>query len=496
MIISFVNFFVFLLNSIFIEKYLHIYQLKDYQAKRYFKFFKYTFWFALLAILLLIIDIIFNNILLNIILTSCVCLVSIIFHINLIKQNKTPINYTPKLKRLYILCVVIIFICCLFKYGGICSTFLLLLLPPFSNFINIYDKIKNKKFITKAQEKLKNSPAKIIAITGSNGKTSVKNILYEMLKEKYKVLVTPKSYNTLLGISKFLNENNLFVDYIILEYGARHIGDIRNLCSTFGADYGIITTVSPQHLESFKSVENIYHAKKELSDFLEHKTCVFNIDNLYTLRMFNEHVGNKLSISTNQSAFVYADDIKIVDYKTNFNLHLNNKSYNVSTNLLGEHNVLNICLAAALALHLKVDKNEILKAISNLTFTPHRLQLIQTNINILDDSYNCSISSAKEALKVLQSLPNKKMVVTPGIIEGGKNEFALNFKLGTMLKDCNFVVVVGEHNKAAILSGLNSVKHNAKIFVEKTLDDAKVHFKLLKKNDNLLLLNDLPDDYN
>ena len=495
MIISLINFFAFLLNSILIEKYLFIFQLKDYQTSRYFKFFKFKFWFVCFAILIFAIDLILKNPLPNIILSCFLILISIAFHLNLIKQKKTPINYTPRLKRLYAISVVIIFVCCLFKYGAIVSTILMILLPIISNYINIYDKILNYKFIKKAQLKLQTSPAKIIAITGSNGKTSVKNILFEMLKTKYKVLVTPKSYNTPLLISKFLIENNLYVDYIILEYGARHIHDITKLCNTFGADFGIITTVSPQHLESFKSIENIYKAKKELSDFLEHKVCVFNADNLYTLRMLESHIGTKLAVSINHSANVFASDIKIVDYKTNFNLHLKDNVYNVSTILLGEHNVLNICLASALALYLNVDENDILSTIENLTFTPHRLQLIKTHIYILDDSYNCSLSSAKEAMKVFDSLPNKKMVVTPGIIEGGKNEFQLNFRLGKMLKNCDFVVIVGEHNKDAILSGLGSEKHSAKIYIEKTLDNAKVQFKLLRKNDNLLLLNDLPDDY-
>ncbi len=496
MIISLINFFIFLLNSILIEKYLHIFQLKDYQSSRYFKFFKLKFWFVLFAVLMLVINIIYDNNFLNIFLTSVVTLISIIFHLTLIKQNKTPINYTAKLKRLYVISILVLFVCSLFVYGAIISTIIMLFLPVVANFVNIYDKIKNRKFIKMAQEKLKNSPAKIIAITGSNGKTSVKNILFEMLKTKYKVLVTPKSYNTPLGISKFLNENNLMVDYIILEYGARKKDDVKTLCEIFGADYGIVTTVSPQHLESFKTIENIYNTKKELSDYLEFKTCVFNIDNLYTFRMLNDYTGNKLSASIYNYAYVYADDVKIVDYQTNFNLHLNSKSYNLSTKLLGEHNVLNICLASALAVYLKVDDNNILNTIKNLQFTPHRLELIKTHINILDDSYNCSLSSAYQALKVLSALPNKKMVVTPGIIEGGKNEFYLNFKLGTMLKFCNYVIVVGEHNKNAILAGLNSVEHKAVIYIEKTLDDAKVHFKLLKKNDNLLLLNDLPDDYN
>ncbi len=494
MIIYLINFFVFLINSIFIEKYLHIYQLKDYQNIRYFKFFKYKFWFGLLALFVLIIDIAVSNNLLNIILTCCLTLISIIFNLNLIKQNKTPINYTPKLKRVYAICVIAIFVCCLFEFGGIISLILLIFLPPFANFINIYDKVKNKKYIVAAQNKLQNSKAKIIAITGSNGKTSVKNILFKMLKTKYNVLVSPKSYNTLLGISKFINESNLNVDFAILEYGARRVGDVKKLCSTFGADYGIITTVSPQHLESFKTVENIYKTKKELSDFLLNNLCVYNLDNIYTFRMFCEKPGEKQAISVATKQNFYADNIVIKDYKTHFNLHINDKTYDVCTPLLGQHNITNILLAGSLAVYLKIDESCLVETIKNLNFVPHRLELIKTHINILDDSYNCSLSSAKEALKVFKQFPNKKMVVTPGIIEGGKFEFDLNFKLAQMLNMCDYIVIVGEHNKKALTAGLN-VKNKTKVFYAKNLEDAKQYFKLLKRNDNLLLLNDLPDDY-
>ena len=97
-----------------------------------------------------------------------------------------------------------------------------------------------------------------------------------MLLSTYKVQATPMSYNTPLGISKFINEQlNFDTEFLILEYGARRKKDIQKLCKIFGADYGIITTVSPQHLQTFKSVENIFKTKSELANFLRFKTCVF-----------------------------------------------------------------------------------------------------------------------------------------------------------------------------------------------------------------------------
>ena len=94
---------------------------------------------------------------------------------------------------------------------------------------------------------------------------------------------------------------------------------------------------------------------------------------------------------------------------------------------------------------------------------------------------------------MLYSTPNKKMIATPGIIEGGKDEYLINYKLGKLCSQADYVIIIGEHNKDAIIAGLRDSP--ATILVDKSLEDAKKHFHLLKSNDTLLILNDLPDDY-
>jgi len=318
-----------------------------------------------------------------------------------------------------------------------------------------------------------------------------------MLSAEHKVQASPMSYNTPLGISKFIN-NELKNDceFVILEYGARHKNDVKKLCKIFGADYGIISTVSAQHLQTFKSIKNVAKAKNELPKFLKNKLCIFNADNYFCRQMFNEKIGKKLSVSISKKTDIFASNIIIKNFQTHFRLHTKNLCAQVSTNLLGSHNVTNILLATALALELNVSIEKIIEAISTLSPTPHRLEYIKSHINILDDSYNCSIASASEAIKVLNSTKHKKMIVTPGIIEGGKNQFSLNVNLGKMCCDVDYIVVVGKTNKKAIQTGIESQKHKCKIIYCKSLDESKHYFHLLNKNDCLLLLNDLPDDYN
>lgn len=492
------NLIVAIFNIIFLKKFFHIYQLKNYNIKRYFRYFKNKkTLFYFLCLIVFIFEIIFKNIYLYIIFNTILFVIYLFFIKNLIKSSKTPLIFTGKMSRLYIISIFIILILCYYKFSFVLVLSSCLILPIIANTINIYDKVKNYNFIKQAKNKLKNSYTQVIAITGSNGKTSVKNILQKLLETEHKTQSTPASYNTPIGIAKFINnELKKDTEFLILEYGARHKNDIKKLCKIFGADYGIITTLSAQHLETFKSLKNIYKAKNQLPIFLQNKPCVFNTDNLYTKKMFEEKTQKKISVSIFSQADIYAQNIKILNNSTLFELSLKNKPIKLTTQLLGRHNISNICLSAALSKSIGISNQNIVKAIKNLQPIEHRLQVIKTHINIIDDSYNCSPASAKEALWVIKNFPNKKMIVTPGIIECGKEKYNINFQLGKQMAFCDFCVIVGEENKQALTDGLKSnLKFSPNILFAQTLEDAKTHFKKLKNNDTLLLLNDLPDDY-
>ena len=211
--------------------------------------------------------------------------------------------------------------------------------------------------------------------------------------------------------------------------------------------------------------------------------------------MFQSKIGKKTSTASHQKADIYATNINIENDKTSFDLVVNNITYKTNTNLLGEHNIQNIILCTCLALSLGINANNILSVIENLKPIIHRLSLIKTHIKILDDSYNCSPSSAKEALNVLKRFSGKKMVVTPGIIECGKEKYNINFSLGEQISFCDYCIIVGEENKKAITNGVKSKNTKTQLLFTNTLEDAKKYFKKLNKDDTLLLLNDLPDDY-
>ncbi len=493
------NIVAFISCIVFIPKYMHIFQLKDYQWVRYLKYFSIFYLvFAIFNVFFVVFELFFKNLLLCLIVNLILFITNLFTSRRIITAKKTPLNYTNRMKRMITIGILLAIIPITFVFAIPLLNILIIASPIIANILNIYDRIKNHYFIKTARLKIKKSNAKIIAITGSNGKTSVKNILLKILSKKYTTLATPKSYNTPLGISKFINESLTdTTQYLILEYGARRRNDVMKLCRLFGADFGIVTMVAGQHLESFHTIENIYKTKSELPKFLNKKMCVFNMDNEYTKKMYNEKPHEKLAISIIDKADIFASNIIINNGQTTFDLHYQDSVYTLTTKLLGKHNITNIALASALSLYLGISADEIIKSVAELEFVPHRLELIKTHINILDDSYNCSIASAKEAIDVLTSFDGKKMVVTPGIIEGGRDEYSINFRLGELISKSDFIVIVGEHNKKAIEDGLitkNVCKEKILYAIDLTI--AKQYFSLLNNNDTLLLLNDLPDDYN
>lgn len=492
-----IRFSTIIVNSICLCKYLHLFQLRNYNAKRYLSYFNFTNWlFIIFLASIFVAQILIFKLIFNILINLILLFICPIIYCKNIINNKTPIVYTARLKRLYLLSIIIIFLPIIFNNFSILSHILMIFAPVLANYLNFFDKIKNSLFIKKAKNKLKNSSAKVIAITGSNGKTTVKNILLNLLNSQYKVIASPKSFNTPIGISKFLNETNLNVDFIILEYGARHKNDIQKLCKLFGADFGILTQIAPQHLQTFKSIENVAKAKQKLSDFLNIKPCVYNIDNPYIFEMYKQKKGKKFAVSlTKSNAEFYAENISIANFKSTFLLCHKNKKLFCKTKLLGKHNVTDILLATAIAVDLNVTEENLVTAIENLDYIPHRLEYLNGPVNILDDSYNCSLASAKESVEILSNCPGKKMIITPGIIEGGKQQYEINFKLGKMIAYIDYIVVIGSTNQPSLTRGIQAENPSKKILFAPTLENAKQYFNLLTKSDTLLFLNDLPDDY-
>ncbi|MCD8372271.1 MAG: UDP-N-acetylmuramoyl-tripeptide--D-alanyl-D-alanine ligase [Clostridia bacterium] len=367
-----------------------------------------------------------------------------------------------------------------------------LLLPVLVCLANVIAKIyevpHNKGYIKKAKEKIKDSGIIVIGVTGSYAKTTEKYILDTMLSKKYRVLSTPRSHNTPIGIAMAVNTNNIGdYDVFIAEMGARNVGDIQELCEICPPDYAVVSGICPQHLETFGTLQNIIKAKGEIiSDTC--KKAYFAPDCAEYFKDYDVEKGECGEVS----------DIAAGCGGTSFTLTLGGNSVRIKTKLLGEHCAYNIALAASLAYDLGVSLEDIASAAEGLDYVEHRLQLIQSGgVNILDDGYNANVKGARAALEVLSAFGGRKIVVTPGMVELGILEESENKELGRLLAGFDLVILVGDTLITPVKEGyLSAGGDPEKLIIKNTLKEAQGELKgKLKEGDTVLFLNDLPDVY-
>ena len=433
-------------------------------------------------------------------------------------KQKTPLKYTKRMTRLLVVYTILVMLASvLISYVGFMFipylSFSLIgvipvLLPIFvfaAYFITYpIEKLISNSYISKAKKKLKRcEKVKVIGITGSYAKTTVKNILCTILSEKFKVCSTPSSYNTPLGLSKTIlsklgEEDEIF----IAEMGAKQKNDIKELCSMVLPSVGIITGVGNQHLLTFGSVECIKKTKAEIADFvLANGGKLFvNIDNSISEELANDYKqAEKVSLSKGEGKLL-VKDLKVNKSGSSFKLVKGKESVHCETKLLGEHNVSNILLAATVAYDLGLTLSEIADGIKKIIPIKHRLEIVESKspYTIIDNAYNSSVEGARASLEVISKFEGQKIVITPGLIELGKEQFNSNFEFGKdMAKVCDYVIIDSTINYDAISSGLVFGGFDeSKILRAASLAQAvEVLASVVKENDVVLFENDLPDNY-
>lgn len=365
---------------------------------------------------------------------------------------------------------------------------------------NVFERLNNARYERRARRILASRPDLIkIAVTGSYGKTSVKNYLCAMLSEKYNVLATPESYNTPMGIAKTVNGLDATHEVFIAEMGARRSGDIRKLMKIVRPTHAVLTGINDQHLETFGSREAIVREKLRVLDICsEDAVCVVS-DTLSELpKVKEDRNANIVLAGGGADSPIRYTDIAVCENGSAFTLELGGITVECATRLLGRHNIEDVTLAAAMAVSLGVPPESIRAAVYGLEPAPHRLQLIEGNgIRIIDDSFNSNPDGARGALEVLSLFAGRKVVVTPGMVELGEAESESNFNLGAMLAEvADVVMLVGKKRTLPVQRGLKERGFAGETRTYDTLSDAEEAFKdVLHVGDVLLLLNDLPDCY-
>ena len=311
--------------------------------------------------------------------------------------------------------------------------------------------------------------------------------------------MTPKNYNTPMGVTITVREYlRGFHEIFVCEMGAKKKGEIKELCDIVHPRDGIVTSIGPQHLESFKSMENIIETKMALADNIGGGKAYLNIDNEY---IANEKRQGAVTYGTVEGADYRGRVISVSKKGTTFAVtYPDGNEYTFTTCLLGAHNVQNLCGAIAIAADYGITPEEMADGIASVKSVPHRLELCEKGaLTVIDDAYNSNPAGAKAALDALSCFEEYKILVTPGMVELGEKEEELNAEFGRQAaKVCDHVVLVGEKRAVPIKRGLLEAGYpEEKIFVAKGIGQAMDHVHSMKtdKKKVVLLENDLPDNY-
>ncbi|MBQ5810081.1 MAG: UDP-N-acetylmuramoyl-tripeptide--D-alanyl-D-alanine ligase, partial [Clostridia bacterium] len=361
----------------------------------------------------------------------------------------------------------------------------------------------NKWYLNDARRVLNESGAKVIGVTGSFGKTGTKFILGRMLSEKFNTVVTPESFNTTMGVVRTIREKVTPATQIfVAEMGAKNVGDIKEICDLVAPDAGIITAVGPQHLETFKTLENVQKTKFELADAVARKggEMVLNFESA-PVADYAANYENVVSYGLGENSDVKISDVVSSRDGSEFAIEIEGKRISLCTKLLGMHNVLNITGAAIMAYRLGVEPEKIAFAVRRLQPVEHRLELkgFVNGSLMLDDAYNSNPVGCLEAVNVLASFDGmKKIIVTPGLVELGDIEYESNYNLAAKAADCcDIMIFVGRERAVPMLKAAEDKGYNMDnaIVVETFAQAVDVLREKADSNSVILVENDLPDVY-
>lgn len=395
------------------------------------------------------------------------------------KRQDKPLVFTARVKRFFLfLALATIFqdtLCFVLRKCEILGVFMPIIFSFIASFL--FEKILFLDFRKKAVKKLKSiDKLIIITITASYGKTSIKNFLYEILKDDFKCYKTPRSVNTLGGLIQDVN-NSLPNDtqIYITEAGAREVGDIDEIARFLEPQIAIVGEIGLQHIEYFKSLENIRNTKMELlnSPRLEHSFL---------------HVST--NVKPDSKAFVYGNEIENIKAtldKIDFTLTLDGKKEEFSAPILGAFNATNIavCIYVAHKLGVKNLKDKVLK----LKSVEHRLQRLDAGGKIIiDDSFNGNFEGMSASYDLVSSYEGRKVLITPGIVESTKEE---NAKLAKKMDEIFDIVIITGTLNASILAA--NIKKPEIILLKNKSQMEHVLGENTMSGDLILFSNDAPE---
>ena len=332
----------------------------------------------------------------------------------------------------------------------------------------------------------------VIAVTGSNGKTSTKDILASALQESFCVLKNQANFNNEIGVPKTLLELKDIHQIAVVEMGMRGLGQIAELAAIAKPTIAIITTITPTHIELLGSLKNIAQAKAEVfKEFAASNLVVLNYDNIYTREM--QPACQKIYFGFSEEADIAAIDIVADSKQTQFTCvdKVRNLDYQVRIPLLGRHNIAKTLAALAVASFLETDLTKVLLGLATCKLSSMRQSIEEyaNNVLVINDAYNASPISMQMGLETLQSLSKQRrsIAVLGDMLELGTHAQTLHIQVGKYCLENKIDIVYTYGELAKLISDFLAdkgiiVKH----FLDKQLL-AKDLKSCLQKDDVLLV---------
>ncbi len=272
------------------------------------------------------------------------------------------------------------------------------------------------------------SSAKVIALTGSNGKTTTKELFKSIIEIKYNTVCTDGNLNNHIGVPLSLLKIKPDTEIAIIEMGASNFGEIEFLTSLTQPDIGYITNFGKAHLEGFIDLDGVIKAKTELYNWLikNNKTLLINHDDIEQKKFLNN---NTISFGNNDNS-----NYHFVNISKNY-VSVKYNGITLNTNLYGDYNFSNLCAAISIGLNFKIDINDISKKLKNFNLSINRSEFIEkNNKKIILDAYNANPTSMKSAIESFEKINGNKMVILGDMYELGKYEEKEHEKV---IKLCN-----------------------------------------------------------